>query len=206
VPLILEIDITDEAACKRAIDQVKDHFGRIDLLINNAGITHIEALNEHHGQIIKKVMDVNFFGSVNCTMAALSSLKASQGHIVTLSSVAGFAPLFGRTAYSASKYALHGFFETLRTELTTYDVNVTMVCPSFIDTGIRSSNPDSIHQEKTTVGESITPDQAAKILIKGIAQKKRLILIGRTAKLSYWVKKLMPRYYDKKMLEGLGKG
>lgn len=204
-PFIRTIDIADEPACQMVFKHILDYYGKIDILINNAGITHIQELQANNGSIIHRVMQVNVMGSIYCTLAALDALKKSKGHIITLSSVAGFAPLHGRTAYSASKHALHGFFETLRTELKEYPIHVTMVCPSFIDTGIRSDKNHSISQAKTTIGQSLTPADAAEILLKGAAKTKRLVLIGKTAKLSYWVHKLLPRYYEYKMLKGLGK-
>lgn len=201
---IVSLDITDESGCKEVFDQIKNKYGRIDILINNAGITHIEPLNESHSSVIRKVMDVNFFGSVYCTLGAIRWIKESNGHLVIISSVAGFAPLYGRTAYAASKHALHGFFETLRTELMDQRVKVTMVCPSFIETGIRSSDHEGINQKKKTIGSTMTPEKAASILLQGVAKNKRTVLIGRTAKLSWWIRKWLPEYYDKKMLQGLG--
>ncbi|MDO8776633.1 MAG: SDR family oxidoreductase, partial [Burkholderiaceae bacterium] len=129
-------DITQPAACRLAVDKTVAHFGALDGLINNAGISHRSLLQDTDPAVIRRVMDVNFFGAVHMTHAALPALIASRGVVAAISSVAGYAPLLGRTGYCASKHALHGFFDTLRTEVQDQGVQVTLVCPSFIATGI----------------------------------------------------------------------
>ena len=129
-------DVRDAAACQAIIRRVIAEAGGIDVLVNNAGIAHRSLLAETDPLVIRRVMEVNFFGAVNCTTAALASLSARRGMIVAVSSVAGFAPLVGRTAYAASKHALHGFFDSLRAELAGTGTGVLLVCPSFVDTGI----------------------------------------------------------------------
>ena len=125
--LALPTDITDAPACQRAVDAVLAQWGVIDLLINNAGISHRSLLAQTDAAVIRRVMDVNFFGAVNLTQAALPHLMVRRGAIVAVSSVAGFAPLIGRTGYSASKHALHGFFDSLRSEVRDSGVDVTLV-------------------------------------------------------------------------------
>ena len=132
----LACDVTDATACESAMAAVLAAWGRIDVVINNAGITHRSALRRTDPAVTRRVMEVNFFGAVNCTRAAMDALCASRGLIIVISSVAGFAPLIARTGYAAAKHALHGFFESLRTELVDDGVEVLIVCPSFIDTGI----------------------------------------------------------------------
>ncbi|MCX8006445.1 MAG: SDR family oxidoreductase, partial [Burkholderiaceae bacterium] len=134
--IALPCDVTDPAACGEAIAAVAARYGGIDVLVNNAGISHRSAFATTSPGVIRRVMEVNFFGAMHCTQAALPHLVASRGAIVVVSSVAGFAPLIGRTGYAASKHALHGFFASLRTELAPAGVTVTLVCPSFVATGI----------------------------------------------------------------------
>ncbi len=129
-------DVTDSVACERALRAVHDELGPVAVLVNNAGIAHRSAFAQTRLEVIRRVMDVNFFGAVNCTHAALADLRASRGMVIAISSVAGFSPLIGRTGYAASKHALHGFFDSLRSELTDDGVDVMLVCPSFIATGI----------------------------------------------------------------------
>lgn len=127
--LSLACDVTDAAACERAAAVVIEAWGAIDVLINNAGITHRSAYRRTDPAVTRRVMEVNFFGAVNCTRAALAALTESRGLIIVVSSVAGFAPLIARTGYAAAKHALHGFFDSLRTELAEDGVGVLLVCP-----------------------------------------------------------------------------
>ncbi|MGA8390931.1 MAG: SDR family oxidoreductase, partial [Burkholderiaceae bacterium] len=124
-------NIADPAACQAAVDQTVAHFGALDGLINNAGISHRSLLQHTDPAVIRRVMEVNFFGAMQMTHAALPHLIETHGVVAAISSVAGYAPLLGRTGYSASKHALHGFFDTLRTEVEDHGVGVTLVCPSF---------------------------------------------------------------------------
>ncbi|MBW2461852.1 MAG: SDR family oxidoreductase [Deltaproteobacteria bacterium] len=134
----IELDVCDEEACEAVMDQVCSTWGGIDVLINNAGISHRSLFADTEASVVRRVMEVNFFGSVNCTAAALSSITTRKGLIIAISSVAGFAPLIGRTGYCASKHALHGFYGSLRTELRGTGAEVMMVCPSFIATKIET--------------------------------------------------------------------
>jgi NAD(P)-dependent dehydrogenase (short-subunit alcohol dehydrogenase family) len=120
--LAIACDVTDAAACGRAMDEVIRAWNRIDVLVNNAGITHRSAWRRTEPEVIRRVMEVNFFGSVHCTRTALDALIASRGLVIVISSVAGFAPLIARTGYAAAKHALHGFFESLRTELADEEI------------------------------------------------------------------------------------
>ncbi len=130
--LALNCDVTDAASCADAIRSAVERFGGVDVLVNNAGITHRSAFATTDPAVLRRVMEVNFFGAMNLTHHALPHLLRSRGAIVAISSVAGFAPLIARTGYAASKHALHGFFESLRSEVRSQGVDVTLVCPSFI--------------------------------------------------------------------------
>ncbi len=190
-------NITDEAALKEHMNRRPTEFLNTFLLINNVGITHIERFKPQHSALIKKILDVNVMGCVYTTAFLLEEIKQTRGQILNLSSVAGFAPLLGRTGYSASKFALHGFFESLRTELAEFGVSVGMISPSFIDTGIGEDK----EKPKAKIGKVMTPDIAADLIFKGAEVNKRLILIGRTAKISWWLRKFAPRFYERKMSE-----
>jgi NAD(P)-dependent dehydrogenase (short-subunit alcohol dehydrogenase family) len=197
------LDITDADACARVFGQLRDESGPIDLLINNAGITHFSTVEDVALKTIEQVMAVNFSGAVNCTKEALADVLDSRGQVVVLSSVAGFAPLFGRCAYSASKHALHGFFETLRCEIRDRGVNVLMICPSFIDTQRDQPGAGSPYagtarpgSARATVGEVISPEEAAREIAGAIAKRREQLLLGRVAKQSYWLRRLWPGLYD----------
>jgi NAD(P)-dependent dehydrogenase (short-subunit alcohol dehydrogenase family) len=142
------------------------HFGALDGLVNNAGISHRSLFQDTDPAVIRRVMEVNFFGAMQMTHAALPHLLQTRGMVTAISSVAGYAPLLGRTGYAASKHALHGFFDSLRTEVEERGVGVTLVCPSFIATGIggaalggQGTSPTSARI--TTGGESSPDDIAA---------------------------------------------
>ena len=134
----MECNVTKEKACQSVISQVLKKFGEIDILFNNAGITQRGLFEKTNTSVFKKVMDVNFYGALYCTKAALPSLIRTKGIIIVNESIAGVAPLLGRTGYSASKHALHGLFTSLRCELRYKGVHVMIVCPGFIRTNIQT--------------------------------------------------------------------
>ncbi|TSA16878.1 MAG: SDR family oxidoreductase [Betaproteobacteria bacterium] len=203
----LECDVTDATACESAMAAVLAAWGRLDVLINNAGITHRSAWRRTDPAVTRRVMEVNFFGAVNCTRAAVDALCASRGLIIVISSVAGFAPLIARTGYAAAKHALHGFFESLRTELVDEGVDVLMVCPSFIDTGIDKNalggdGAPARHAQQIVGARASAQDVAAEI-VRAAQNGKQLLLPGRMAKLSWWVSRFAPRYFARAMARRL---
>jgi NAD(P)-dependent dehydrogenase (short-subunit alcohol dehydrogenase family) len=192
-------DVTDAAACAKAMRLASDRLGSIDLLINNAGISHRSAFADTRLGVIHRVMDVNFFGAVNCTHAALPALRASRGMVIAVSSVAGFSPLIGRTGYAASKHALHGFFDSLRTELEGDGIDVMLVCPSFIATGIEGAalggDGQPVGRARQTTGGEMTPTDAASRIFSVALAGRRLLLLGATARLAWLVSRCSPRFY-----------
>src|SRR6185503_379754 len=124
-------DVSSENECRRFIETTIKVFGGIDILINNAGISMRAELKEASVDVIRKVMEINFFGAVYCTHFALNSIMERKGVIVGVSSIAGYRGLPGRSGYSASKFALQGWLEAIRTELLDSGVNVMWVCPGF---------------------------------------------------------------------------
>ncbi len=202
-PLAIGCDVTSWEACAEAIEQVCKHFGGIDLLINNAGITHLSPLAETDVDVIRRVMDVNFFGALYCTRAALPHLAASRGRIAVMSSVAGFAPLAHRTGYSASKHALHGLFGSLRTEVASDGISVTMICPSFVRTQIGAhalggdgGRPGAPRSE---VGVAMEPEHVADAIYRAVEKRQRLLVLGTVGKLSYLVTRIWPALYERIM-------
>ncbi|MBE0615985.1 MAG: SDR family oxidoreductase [Burkholderiales bacterium] len=205
--LAIACDVTDFAACERAMAAVLASFGRVDVLINNAGISHRSAYRRTDPAVTRRVMEVNFFGSVHCTRAALDALLASRGLIIVISSVAGFAPLIARTAYAAAKHALHGFFDSLRSELADDGVDVLMVCPSFIATGIDKNalggDGAAVRHAQQIVGVRAQPEDIAAQVLRAAERGKRLLLPGRTSKLAWWVSRIAPAYYARAMARRL---
>ncbi len=194
----IAVDLTDPEATVQALGDLRS----VDVLINNAGVTALGPAEEISVEAVARVLEVNVLGSVHATRALLGSLVAARGRIGVVSSVAGFAPLLYRTAYSASKHALHGYFESLRAELADRGVSVTMVCPAFADTGIEDravARSEGSAGGWTTTGVHMTADEVAGEVIDGVARRKRLVLPGRTAKTAYWTWRLAPTIYEKMM-------
>jgi NAD(P)-dependent dehydrogenase (short-subunit alcohol dehydrogenase family) len=203
----LPCDVTDEQSCRIAINKVAEKFGGIDVLINNAGITHRSAFEKTQIQTFRRVMEVNFFGALHCTQAALPHLQQSRGLIIVMSSIAGFSPLFGRSGYSASKYALHGLFESLRTELIEKGVHVMMVCPGFTATNIEKNALDgdgrpTTHPRSIT-GKIATPEEVAEAIYRAALRNKRLLVLSTVGKLAYLVSRFFPAYYEQAMTKRL---
>lgn len=189
-------DVSKEEACKEAIQEVLNRFGKIDMLINNAGFSNIRLFEaDKHIAITREVMETNFFGAVYCTAFAHDSIVAQKGSIVNISSVAGYSPLVGRTAYAASKHAMHGFFNTLGAELSVKGVHVMVVCPTFIETNIRRDS------NKKVETEALTPEYVAHEILKGIVKKQRTLIIGKTAVLAWWMNRMFPSLYEKLMIK-----
>ena len=198
----LGCDITDEAACSAAVAEARAALGAIDLLVNNAGISARLLLRDATPEIAKRVMAVNYFGALHATQAALPSLVERRGQIVVVSSVAGFAPLVGRTAYAASKHALHGFFDSLRAELRDAGVAITIACPSFIATGIEAAAPGAAR--RATGGDEATPEAIAAQIVAAAQRGDRLCLPGRTARIAWWLSCVAPAAYERAMLRRVG--
>ncbi|MEQ9412668.1 MAG: SDR family oxidoreductase [Cyclobacteriaceae bacterium] len=195
-------DVSLKADNDRMAELAISKFGRIDVLINNAGISMRAIFQDVDLEVIKKVMDINFFGAVSATQSCLPHLIKSKGAIVGISSIAGYRGLPGRTGYSSSKFALNGFLEALRTELINTGVHVLTACPGFTASNIRkrsllkdgSAQGDSPREE----GKMMTPEECAMHIYNAtVKRKKTLILTGQgklTVFLNKWVPGLMDRF------------
>ncbi len=197
----LVADVSREQECKRFIESSLKVFERIDILINNAGISMRGLLKDLDIRVIEQVMGVNFFGAAYCTRFALPHLIKSQGTIVGVSSIAGYRGLPGRTAYSASKFALQGFLEALKTELKDDNVHVMWVCPGFTSSGIRNRalNDKGEQQEENPMDEAklMPADVCANLLLNAIRKKKRTLVLTFTGKQTVFFNKFFPAWADK---------
>ncbi|MGM0427146.1 MAG: SDR family oxidoreductase [Thermodesulfobacteriota bacterium] len=203
----LACDVSKEAACTTAIKSVLQHHGGIDVLVNNAGITQRGAFVDTQTQVFEQVMQVNFFGSLYCTKAAIHSLIRRKGMIIVNESVAALIPLLGRTGYSASKHALHGLFTSLRTELKNTGVHVMIVCPGFVRTNLQTralgcDGRITAHPQ-SSVGAHDTPESVAEAIYQGARKRKRLLVLTRVGKLSYWIHRISPGLYERIMARQL---
>jgi len=205
IPIVA--DLTDIDACTRTADTVASEYGGIDVLINNAGVTHRSAFTDTSPEVIAKVMAVNYLGSVNMTAAALPALVERSGAICTITSVAGFAPVLGRTGYVGAKHALHGFFNTLRAELLADGVDVTIVAPTFIATDMqrRALGGDGSVTERmqSRVGKQLSADDVAARVYRSIERRKRTVVIGAVGHLARTMTTLMPGTYERLMTRSL---
>ena len=196
-------DVTDPAMCTAAMDAVIREFGGIDVLVNNAGITQRSRFMDTRVEVYRKVMEVNFFGALYCTKAAIDSLVERRGMIIVNESVAGLTPLVGRTGYSASKHALHGLFTSLRCELRSKGVHVLIACPGFIKTNLQTralgADGQVTARPQSRVGRQDTPESAAAQIYSAAAQKKNLLILTFMGKLGYWVSRVAPGLYEKMM-------
>lgn len=194
------VDVTNHTATTEVVQQVSEHFGSLDLLVLSAGLTQVSLFEHTQADVIRRVMEVNFFGAVNFVQASLPGLIASRGQIVVLSSIAGFAPLIGRTGYCASKHALHGFFDTLRAELTNQSVGVTIVCPSFVATEFATKglqgDGSQINFDRSTTGRMLQPDQVADAIYRACQRRRPLVVLPGLGKVAYWISRVAPSWYQ----------
>lgn len=195
------VDVTVAEECKKLIDTAVEAFGGIDCLICNAGLSMRAIFDDVDLEVLHKLMDVNFWGTVNCCKYALPYLQQSKGSIVGISSVAGLHGLPGRTGYSASKYAMTGFLETLRIENLKKGLHVMIACPGFTASNVRFSalTADGSQQGETPRDEAkmMTPTEVARIVARGILRRKRLCLMEAEGRATYFVKKFAPAFLDR---------
>ena len=196
-------DVVDEAQCTSAIDNIIELYGGIDILVNNAGITQRSAFVNTKTSVYRKVMAVNFFGSLFCTKAAIDSLIARKGIIIVIESLAGVSPLLGRTGYCASKHALHGFFTSLRSELRDTGVHIMLACPGFVKTNLqtRALGGDGriTAHPQSMVGKPTSAQNVAEAIYNGALNRRHLLVLTPVGKLAYWVNKLAPILYERLM-------
>lgn len=202
-PELVPCDITDEGSVRDAFASVVERLGRIDVLVNNAGISAIGAFTDHGVDVHRRVMEVDYLGVVACTQAALPALRESRGRVVLIGSVAGFAPVLGRPAYVAAKHAATGLFEALRPELAPQGVAVTVVHPTFVTGGMGEAASRASGTERATTGAEITPDDVARAVVDGVIRGRDRVLVGRTAQLSWHVSRLAPGLYARMMARRL---
>ncbi|MEM7278200.1 MAG: SDR family NAD(P)-dependent oxidoreductase [Pseudomonadota bacterium] len=199
----VRVSVADSDAVLAAVREIESELGPVHTLVNNAGITHIQNFHAEQVARARTVVDVNLMGAINLTGACFDSIRSQAGAIVAISSVAGYAPLVGRTAYAASKHGLHGFFETLRLELRNEPVKVLLACPSFIATDIRRDQQTEESNEdgrSRTVGKDMSPYYVASAIVRALQAGKTEIQVGRIAVLSRLVRRLAPRLYERLML------
>jgi short-subunit dehydrogenase len=195
------VDVTQDDLCKKLIETTITKYGRIDILVCNAGISMRANFNDVNIDVLHRLMDVNFWGTVYCVKHALPYLIKSKGSIVGISSIAGIHGLPGRTGYSASKFALTGFLETVRIENLKNKLHVMIAIPGFTASNIRymALTADGSPQGDTPRNESkmMSAESVAKYIVYGIKRKKHYLLLDTEGMAIYFVKKITTSLLDK---------
>ena len=203
--LAVQTDVSNADDCESLIKQTILTFGNVDVLINNAGLSMRALFKDTDLKVLKNLMDVNFWGTVYCTKFCLPEILKTEGTIVAVSSIAGYRGLPGRSGYSASKFAMNGFMESLRTELLKTGVHVMVACPGFTTSNIRVA---ALAQDGATHGETsmeegtmMSAEEVAEKIIDGILNRKRTLVMTRQGKIAVWANKLFPAFADKKVYD-----
>ena len=203
----IRCDVVNEDECTSAMKEIFDLYGGIDVLVNNAGITQRSAFVDTQISVYRRVMEVNFFGSLHCTKAALASLIERKGVIIVIESLAGITPLLGRTGYCASKHALHGFFTSLRSELRNTGTHIMLVCPGFVETSLQSralgGDGRVTTHPQSMVGKPVSAESVAGRIYKGAVNRNHLLVLTPVGKLTYWIHRFAPRLYERLMARQL---
>lgn len=199
----IEIDITDRAAMQSALSDAIATRPSIDLVIYNAGVSHIAPFCDATEEAHRHLFEINYFAAVEMARTLLMTVRQSKGTHLAISSVAGFSPLYQRTAYAASKHALEGFFSSLRSEEAEFGVDVLIAAPSFVGTNLDQSAPDLNGMQRPGSASDgmdyMTPEAAARAILKGYDARAPFIPVGRIARLSWWINSLSPRLFQRLM-------
>lgn len=208
--LAIQTDVTSETDCERLIDQTIHHYGSIDVLVNNAGLSMRALFDEVDLKSFKRVMDVNFYGTVYCTKFALPHLIRSRGSLVGIISIAGHVGLPARTAYSASKFAVRGFLDTIRLENLHTGLHVLVAAPGFTASEVRKSalTADGTPQGETPRKEEkmMSAETCARLVVDAIEKRKRsLVLTFVEGKLTVFLGKFFPALLDRLTFQHMAK-
>ncbi len=202
-------DVAVDTDCKKLIDSTVERFGSIDILINNAGISMRAIFNDTGIEVIKQVMDINFWGTVYSTKYALPHLLKTNGSVVGISSVAGFKGLPGRTGYSASKFAMQGFLEALRIENRKTGLHILIACPGYTESNIRNVAlaANGKPQRETPLNESklMKAETVAEEIFKAIEKRQSVLTLTFQGKLLFFLNKFLPNLTDKLVYNAIAK-
>jgi short-subunit dehydrogenase len=200
--LVVPTDITEPARCERLVSEAVRHYGRLDALINNAGITMAFRFEELEDlALAERLVRVNYLGSVYCTHFALPHLKRAAGRIVGLASLTARTGVPMRSLYAASKHAMAGFFDSLRIELGETGVSVTMIYPDFVETEVRERalGPDGRPVGIRAPRERgfTTAAECARIVVRAAAERRREVILGARGKIGLFLKAFSPSLVDR---------
>jgi short-subunit dehydrogenase len=197
-------DVTQEEQCKALIENTVELYGKIDILVNNAGISMRANFMDVKIDVLKKMMDTNFWGSVYCTKYALPYILKNRGSVVGISSICGITPLPGRTGYAASKHAMNGFMESLRIENSSYGLHVMLVHPGFTTSNIRHLALNSMGEaqlETPLEEDKLMPaERVAREVVMGIILRKKNLILSTEGRLITWIYRHMPNLAERLIL------
>ena len=199
--LCVKTDVSVEEDCRNLIDKAVARFGRIDVLVNNAGLSMRALFRDLDLPVIKTLMDVNFWGTVYCTKYALPYLLESKGSVVGVISIAGYAGLPARTGYASSKYAIRGFLDTLRIEHLYDGLHVMVFAPGFTASNVRNAALTAHGQQQGQTprdeGKMMSAEKVALYMAKGIAGRKSEMILTPIGKLTVFMHNILPRLTDR---------
>ncbi|MBQ2107581.1 MAG: SDR family oxidoreductase [Bacteroidales bacterium] len=199
--LPVRCDVSSEEDCKALVEAAVQWFGGLDILVNNAGLSMRAMFKDLDLQVIHRLMDVNFWGTVNCTKYALPYLLESKGQVVGVVSIAAYSALPARTGYSASKYAIRGFLDTIRIEHLKDGLGVLVFAPGYTSSNVRNAalTADGSAQGETPLDEDklMSAETCAQYLAKGLAERKSEVILTPLGKATVWAHRLFPRLTDK---------
>ncbi|MFM7488624.1 MAG: SDR family oxidoreductase [Cytophagales bacterium] len=206
---VFQADVSTENDNRMMVEETMRLFGRIDILINNAGVSMRALFEDFSLEAFRKVMNINFYGTVYATRYALPHIIRSKGSVVGISSINGKRSTPARSAYAASKFAMEGFLETLRTEVMTRGVHVLVVSPGFTASNIRKR---SLTKDGTPQGDSprkenemMTAEAVANHVYRAVLMRKRNVTLTIKGKLAIWINKWWPSLADKLVYNELAK-
>jgi len=205
----VQTDVAIENDCKNLIDETLKTFGGIDILINNAGMSMRALFEDMDLSVLKRLMDVNFWGTVYCTKYALPSLLKSKGSVVGISSIAGYKGLPGRTGYSASKFAMNGFLEVLRIENIKKGLHVLICAPGYTASNIRNTalTKDGTAQAESPLDEKklMQPEEVAAEIVNAVKKRKNILILTTLGKMTVLLNKFFPKFMDKMVYNNIAK-
>jgi len=207
IPVVTDVSREDD--CRNMVETAMKHFGKINVVVNNAGISMRALFEEADIKVLKQVMEINFWGTVYCTKYALPHLIASKGSLVGISSTAGKVGLPGRAAYSASKFAMEGLLQSIRTENLHNGLHVLVACPGFTASEIRNRalNKDGNVQGDSPRDESkmMQPEEVAEKIARAVMKRKRDLILTADGKITVLLSKFFPSLLDRIVFNHLAK-
>ncbi|UJP63730.1 SDR family oxidoreductase [Mongoliitalea daihaiensis] len=199
---ILPLDLTQSREFEEKVTEAIHAFGSIDILLNNGGISQRSLIHETSLEVDRKIMEVNYFGTIALSKALLPHfLKQKKGQFAVISSLVGKFGTPFRSSYAASKHALHGFFDTLRAEHVQDNLRVTMICPGFIRTNVSinalTGDGSALGVMDDAQEKGMSPETCANSIYKAIIQQKEEVLIGGKEKYAVYLKRFFPSIFSK---------